>query len=187
MSDFNFGLETFNEPELTTMLTAARKFAGAVEANETPRWLTMTGKSGTGKTHIAKRLYLHWKKTRGVDNKERGGGLLLYSCDFIIWPVFSDDLKDGKHWKVKDACEYEFLVIDEIGVAYDPSGFLLSKLDQILNRRLGKWTVITSNLSRALIAERLDSRIASRLVRGGGELVELTTTKDYGLRARGGL
>ncbi len=38
-------------------------------------------------------------------------------------------------------------------------------LDELLNARLGKWTVITSNLNIGQIAERLDVRISSRLMR----------------------
>ena len=60
------------------------------------------------------------------------------------------------------------------------STFAIDKLYELLNERLGKWTVLTSNLTLTQFQE-WDQRIASRLIRDGNECVE-TVTKDFATR-----
>jgi hypothetical protein len=52
------------------------------------------------------------------------------------------------------------------------SDFSVSKLNQVIDARLGKWTVITCNFSREEIAQRMDVRLASRLGRGKNVIVD---------------
>lgn len=82
-----------------------------------------------------------------------------------------------------DLIDVDFLGIDDMGAEYDPSGFIKSGLDRLLNSRRGKWTVITSNLTKKEIGEKLDTRILSRLFREGGVVVESNLT-DYEIRRR---
>ena len=56
--------------------------------------------------------------------------------------------------------------------------FINSKLQQLLNKRLNKWTVITSNLSLNDFSHK-DERIASRLVRGGNQVIQIDATDYY--------
>ena len=57
----------------------------------------------------------------------------------------------------------------------------LSALNEIFNRRLGKWTFITSNFSLQYIYNDFDGRIASRMMRGNNEIIQ-TNAIDYNLR-----
>jgi hypothetical protein len=52
----------------------------------------------------------------------------------------------------------------------------------LLGMRVGKWTVITSNLLLKALS-KVDDRIASRMFRERGNLViEIQATKDFGER-----
>jgi len=71
------------------------------------------------------------------------------------------------------------LAIDDLGAEYE-SDFIDSKLQQLLNKRLNKWTVITSNLSLNDFSLK-DDRIASRLVRGKNKVIQIDAN-DYNLK-----
>jgi hypothetical protein len=51
-----------------------------------------------------------------------------------------------------------------------------------LDRRLRKWTVITTHFTRRQIAEQFDTRIASRLIRGSNVVCDCEGLRDYSLR-----
>src|SRR5688572_26763032 len=50
-------LETFNDPELEELVRLCRQFARGIVDGKPPFWLSLLGKSGTGKTHCATRLW----------------------------------------------------------------------------------------------------------------------------------
>jgi len=52
---------------------------------------------------------------------------------------------------------------------------------KLTHKRLDHWTIITSNWSQKEIAEEVDTRIASRIIRSGSKVIELNTT-DYWAR-----
>lgn len=79
----------------------------------------------------------------------------------------------GKKWPL--------LVLDDVGAERDSTGFVSDKLSMLLGMRVGKWTVITSNLDLAGLS-KIDDRIASRIVREPGNSFIEMTTEDYGLR-----
>jgi DNA replication protein DnaC len=80
-------------------------------------------------------------------------------------------------------CNDWFVALDDIG-AERASDFSVSKLDQVVDARLGKWTVITCNFSREEIAEHMDVRIASRLGRGKNVIVDGIFVRDYSTRSQ---
>ena len=61
-----------------------------------------------------------------------------------------------------------------------PSDWTAEKINTLANVRVGKWTILTSNLSMVQIA-KVDKRIASRMVRNKGIVADVNT-KDYNLR-----
>src|SRR5207249_9290109 len=93
----------------------------------------------------------------GAHLSRRGG--------FIGWRKVIDHLRDCDYGIIDVVCNDWFVALDDIG-AERASGFSVSKLDQIIDARLGKWTVITYNFSSEEIAEHIYVRIASRLARG---------------------
>ena len=88
-------------------------------------------------------------------------------------------MRDGHHNYAAELARESLLVIDDIGAEHG-SEYGSQKLLEVLDKRLGKWTFITSNLTMERFAE-IDRRIASRLVRDNNQVLECVTT-DYALR-----
>lgn len=113
------------------------------------------------------------------DNSVKLHGNTGIWCD---WRKFCNDIRCGQWDLAADLCDEWFVVLDDIATEHDPSGFIASKLDLIANARRQKWTLITVNLRLNEIAEKLDPRIASRMLRDNGVVYEINTT-DYALRS----
>lgn len=103
---------------------------------------------------------------------------------FVDWRKLCSTVREGEWGWVEDLCEDDFVIFDDIGSEYDKNGFISSLIDRLLNARLRKWTLITCNLPLTQIAERMDGRIASRMIRDGSIVVDCDTI-DFALRATG--
>lgn len=169
--------QTHNDPELIGMLNAATEFTAAMKLRTNPHWLSLVGKSGTGKTHLAKglRAYAEFSQLRNHPTLTNG-------VRFVYWPKALDAIRGGDYGLADTIAQLNFVVLDDIGAERDPSGFAADKLSRILGERANKWTVITSNLSLAEIGERIDVRVVSRLIRGSNVVVE-SNAMDYALRS----
>ena len=55
-SKWDFGFQTFGEAKLCEMLGAAEDFIRDMAIATAPRWLSLLGRSGTGKTHLARSI-----------------------------------------------------------------------------------------------------------------------------------
>jgi len=130
-------------------------------------WLTLAGTCGVGKTHLAKAV----AKTHQNISKKPG--------KFVRWIDALNYMREGHHSYAAELSREHLLVIDDIGAEHG-SDYGTQKLLEVLDKRLGKWTFITSNLTMERFAE-IDRRIASRLVRDHNQVVEVVTT-DYALR-----
>lgn len=107
-----------------------------------------------------------------------------YPTDFIYWPRMAAALQQGEHPEdMHHAIRCKFLVLDDIGANRDSTGYVTGQLGNLLGERTGRWTVITSNLHMDQISERLDTRVASRLIRDGNRVVDLDCL-DYALRSK---
>lgn len=169
--------------ELERLLKAVASFACDINATR-PYWLSVIGESGIGKSHLAKAVYKTFVETTSfdldydpIDNRIFGN-----RGQFVDWRELCSTVRSGGGWGwVEDICTDDFAVLDDIGVEHDPSGFIASITDRIINARMGKWTFITCNLPLSEIASKLDVRIASRMVRDGNKVIE-STAKDFSLR-----
>lgn len=101
-------------------------------------------------------------------------------CGYYYWPQFLDQLKEGQWDLVQDAIAVPVLILDELGGGHDPSRVGVDKLCQILSKREGMWTMITTNISPSSWEETFDRRIASRFFRSS-EIVDLTQVPDFSL------
>ena len=180
--EFDFGFETFGEKKLYEMLAAAKDFGREMGIGATPRWLSFLGWSGTGKTHLARGISRFFKASASVYIDRETGAHLSRRGGFIGWRKIVDHLRDGDYEIFHAACDDWFVTLDDIG-AERTSDFSVSKLDQIIDARLGKWTVITCNFTREQIAEHMDVRIASRLGRGKNVIVDNINACDYSTRS----
>jgi len=175
------GFDTLNDDKLCEMLDSADSFVNALPADD-PYCLSFLGNPGTGKTMLAKAIHSHavefnkyWinDSLRGVTQSRE---IYFKTTDTLTEYIF-----DKYNDQFKFCIDAWLLVIDDFGTQYDKSGFVLSKLFELINQRVGKWTVITSNLTLGQIAKEVDPRIASRLVREGGRVVDCST-RDFYLR-----
>lgn len=155
------------------------------------RWLTLSGRSGCGKTMLAKEAFEFVKANAGIRERfktpiEVCGEVRGYDeyavrnvVEFYEQGELSASLS-APEWRNRRAENAFFIAVDDLGAGHN-SDFLIGKLGELLNRRMGKWTMITTNFSQKDMAEILDTRIASRITRDGNVLREILSG-DYCLR-----
>lgn len=182
-TEFDFRFETFGEKKLCEMLAAAQDFVRDMATGAAPRWLSLLGRSGTGKTHLARGISRFFKAEASIYIDRVTGAHLSRQGGFIGWRKIVDLLRNGEYGIMDAVCNDWFVALDDIG-AERASDFSVSKLDQIIDARLGKWTVITCNFTREEIAEQMDVRIASRLGRVNNVIVDNISVLDYSIRSK---
>jgi len=129
-----------------------------------PRWLSLLGSSGTGKTMLAKKVASR-----------------VPLCNFELWLDIAASVRGGEHDQFLSLCDEDFLVVDDVFSEYRTE-FSDAKLCEFFTRREYKWTMITANVSMETIAEKYDQRIASRMIRHGSVVVDVDLP-DWNLRA----
>jgi len=168
------GLKTFGDPELEKLATACQEWASAFKTKQSPRWLSLLGSSGTGKTHCAKRL---WDYAKSHSDWSK----LDYFPKVIFWPDFVQKLRTGEAFEMRQEMKrWPVLFLDDIGAERDPSGFAAEELNTLLGCRMGRWTILTSNKEFDAL-KAMDGRISSRLVRDDNICVAVNT-KDFSER-----
>ena len=182
------GFQTMGDPVLEKMITQAASFWRDVRVGAAPRWLSLCGPSGTGKTFLAKKLRtfasklarLHCQFDTTIGPRARG---ISYEARWFSWPEVADGFPRGDYSALKDLRSEWFVVIDEIGSARERMEELeLDQLFRVLNQRNDKWTVITSNQTVEQLSER-EARIADRLVRDRNVTVTLPlNTPSFAIR-----
>lgn len=182
------------------MLRMGREFVADMARGNEPRWLVLVGLNGCGKTYLAERITA-WVREHGraIYERERAKAgaegvesLWTYAQEgpmFRRWQNLLTRLRQGEYYRLETDCRDWFKVIDDLGVGAigsdgEATGFAVQKMGELLDRRLRKWTVITTNYTGRQIAERFDTRIASRLIRGGNAVCDCKDLRDYSVRAR---
>jgi DNA replication protein DnaC len=140
--------------------------------------LTLCGKSGTGKTMLARIIMNELRMNRwGHSDRIRpinvGAEVILFTARFYDMRKVSDGFKHGNFSVTERMEEVSLCILDDVGADQDPSKTTAGKVDRVLRSRANKWTVMTSNLSLSDIGTKLDARIASFVVRGNNRFVEI--------------
>jgi DNA replication protein DnaC len=185
LAKFNPEFETFGDPQLSRMLNASSAFAESIRNGEPPRWLSLLGASGAGKTFLARQLF-RWFKASPLFKAvvDVGEDHIIHPGGFYSWRKTADMILGGDYSRVSDMCDERLVVIDDIGAEYkDKAGIVKSKLDRILDARVGKWTVLTCNYSLEQIGHEMDTRISSRMLRNQSVVVDVDVI-DFNLRRR---
>lgn len=186
--------ETLGDPQLEKMKRVAVGFADDIYQNRHPYWLSLLGTSGAGKTMLAKLIWhtfrdwkhteINWPATEQTRNENNPyGRIIRWRGGFINWGnAINNRMLKGEYEFLEDMRDYSFFAIDDIASEYERHRELsASKLYNVLEARLGKWTVITANLSLEQIGASLDTRIASRMLRNESTVVDVNVP-DYNLR-----
>ena len=184
------------------MLQRAREFVADIARGNEPRWLVLIGLNGCGKTYLAERI-TEWVRQHGrkLYNRERIAAgredcesLWTYAQEgplFRRWQILLNRLRQGEYHRLETDCRDWFKVIDDLGTGAagadgEATSFAVAKMGELLDRRLRKWTVITTNFTRKQIAAQFDPRIASRLMRGGNVICDCEGLEDWSLRVERG-
>lgn len=170
-------------------------FSQDIMDQRSPRWLSFLGTSGAGKTMLAKFIWhvfrdnfhgiTNWEKSNRTQTDDNPWGRIVRDRGgFIKWgDAINKRMLKGDYDFLDDLRSYDFFVIDDIAAEYEKHRALsASKLYDVFDNRLKKWTVITANLSLQQISEQYDPRIASRMLRDGSIVVDVDVV-DYNLRA----
>ena len=173
---------TLGDPQLEEMQRAAAGFLDDMSQGKPPRWLSLLGPSGVGKTFLAD-LILATIRRRDMSptvflmEGHRREGVVRMHFEGALERM----LQFGQWGRFVDICGAKCALIDDVGVGVIPLEISKPKLVSLVERRLNQWTLFTSNLRLGEIADQLDRRIASRMIRGANQHVEVDVV-DYNLR-----
>lgn len=144
----------------------------ALKEGKEPRWITIMGASGTGKTHCAKKL---WSKSLGMAQfAPRWLGVEFLARE-VYWPKFVSEMRSGDvYGRFRDMMNWPVLFLDDIGAERDTTGFASEQLNMLLGSRGGRWTIITSNLTLEQLGN-IDPRISDRIIRKPNIFLEVNT------------
>jgi DNA replication protein DnaC len=169
---FNSTFKTSNNEDLNGQYASAVNFAQRIFIGQNPNCLTLSGNAGCGKTHLAHEVFKY------VETHCRGYYVEPVGIKSIYWENADSIVSDAVHNedRFNSLLRCFFLVIDDIGSG-KMTDFNQEKLYQILNARLGKWTMITTN-AKLDFFRSVDPRISSRLVRNGS-IFYRSNASDY--------
>jgi len=165
-----------------------------MEAGNEPYWLTLQGVNGCGKTYLLGQVYEQAKRINpgnplnnpiwppDWETSQRkvyeGGRPATHRMEE---QVFSSYLRTGRYNFVNELRDDFFLAFDEVGATRDPTNFIAEGVGTLCDNRLGKWTMFCTNLTLGEIAERMDARISSRMLRNENKFIAITAG-DYALK-----
>ena len=198
-----FPTDTIQESAIQeSMISAAKRFIADVYDAKEPRWLVLVGHPGCGKTHIADRIRwflrdygeaMYNRDVRAVIDPDNARVETIYSyaqegAVMVKWGTLIERLREGETSLFAKACEDHYKVIDDLGVnSLDKEGnatpFACQKMGELLDRRIRKWTIVTTNWSIDEISMAFDSRVASRLMRNS-EVIKCFGLRDYLVRMK---
>ncbi len=184
LEDYFAGYET-KQPHQRALKASSLAFCSSMcSAHEDALWLSLVGSSATGKTLAARRITRVFNRfCEGLPDElrnKRTGDINRRKGGMLSWPQCIEWMLEKDFGFMRQACEDWFLVLDDVGAEHEKLRELsVSKLFTILNARTDKFTVLTCNFSLQQIAERMDPRIASRLIRHGGVVVDSTGASDF--------
>ena len=170
-----FALEDVHDSVVAAHAACKAWLQASCAGHRKPYTLTMSGRSGCGKTHLMRNAYRYI-----IGNTPKIARMWTWSA--LLTALRAEDAGFIMH----TLGEVDFVFIDDIGaenISGDfTRGLSCAVLCDLLDRREGKWTMFSSNLTLSEIAKTYDARIASRLIRNGGVICDMTDAEDYALR-----
>lgn len=169
-----------SDPTCRAAADATAALVAEMRAGASPRWLTLTGTRGSGKTTLAALAYLEARTINPGAASLWIGDRRRPRCVWIDETKFADDCMSDPGLPEYLRDDY-LVVLDDLGSARERWDRVADALFRLANARLGKWTIWTSNLNVREIEANVDPRLASRLLRDGNLGVRITA-QDHALR-----
>jgi DNA replication protein DnaC len=133
--------------------------------------LILSGKPGTGKTHLACAI------ANQVINQHAHSALFTTVSDALrtIKRAYGKDADTSEIDAINELVSPSLLILDEVGMAYDTDHSKTLIFD-LMNKRYEQVrpSIVLTNLDAAALREHLGDRITDRLREGGGRLVSFT-------------
>lgn len=143
-----------------------------------PRLLYIHGATGTGKSHVGRKIADFCRCSAHLALKNMATTRsTMPSTGSYRWPELANEFREKNLGALRDLFEADFLFLDDAGAEDDPFNVVLDKFYQVLSRREKKFTVITSNISAHEWSSR-DPRIMDRLMRNS-KIVDLADVPSY--------
>lgn len=152
-----------------------KQFVDDYQSKHTPYCLTVSGNPGCGKTMLAQSAYWHLRENVPTYDDHRGI-TFHYRYYFCTWADLADLLREFRYGEWKEAADAHMLVVDDVGATH-MTDMTRGKLVQLMDKRLGKWTIYTTNLTLQEL-DQVDPRISSRLIRNENKFFR-STCPDY--------
>ncbi len=159
-SDFDaFSLSLYNGPNqdnASRLVNFIKKWTDGYP-NITKNFITIIGKTGVGKTHLA---------TIVANNfLDKGKTVAFYnalSLNKIFLRAHLSPIRE-RAGILQDVYDVDLLVIDDLGVEQILNNVTIEYLYDLLTERTKKATIITTNLDQNMLKEKYDDRVFSRL------------------------
>lgn len=147
--------------------------------------LIIYGENGTGKSLAAKAIN-RWANRAAIElpvvlGIGEDAEYRLPICKFYNWPSLMTEMKSGEWGIVEEILPAELLILDDVGAEHDPSHIAVERLYVVLEARVNRWTIITTNYGPAHWENRFERRISSRLMRNSRH-VALDQVPDWNSR-----
>lgn len=136
------------------------------------KWVVVTGDTGSGKTHCAKRLYRWAREVQGASYESHWKATHMNHIPGIEWfswmAMASPEMMSGQAFEaaLQDVDRAGCVFVDDLGTECDPykSGLPVQRLCHLLNRLEGKFAWFTTNIKPDAWATKWDRRCEDRLL-----------------------
>ena len=185
------------EPSLRLAAVSCSAFVRDMELGMPPYWITLQGVNGCGKTFLMRQVFEQAKRI----NPGNPANNRIWPPDWSDFPPDKVNVYSGRRpyclrydesslASLMRAGDYGlpmtlradyFVCLDEIGGTRDPTNFMSDAVTQLCEGRLNRWGMFATNLTLQEIAERMDARISSRMIRHENKFIAISAG-DYALR-----
>lgn len=172
------------QPKLAELTEALTNLSRSILANDrrSPLLVVLAGPPGTGKTHCLRRLEAWVRGLCWADVQGRWSGLpgvrRISASDYL-------DLRRSDPRRADAVRSVSLLLLDDVGAEVDrfKRGEHAEALRNLLEERIDRWTVVSTNLPSQRWVSAWDDRVADRFLRNS-EIIELWEVPSYAVWLR---